>query len=132
MEDFDELKDKFARKLIKERKDLTISDVMTLIQPLAAEGVTCEPQLWTELANVILSTDLSKFTLQDLLNLSWSFGKVQMDLPADEDGNNFGRQADFWKKIIERGFAAEFREMKDNDYRSENVLPVLSKICVAL
>ena len=63
MEDFDELKDKFARKLIKERKELTITDVMTLIQPLAAEGVTCEPQLWTELANVVLSTDLSRFTL---------------------------------------------------------------------
>ena len=27
---------------------------------------------------------------------------------------------------------AEFRLMKDNDYRSENVLPVLSKVCVAL
>jgi hypothetical protein len=34
--------------------------------------------------------------------------------------------------VIERGLAVEFREMKDNDYRSENVLPVLSKICVAL
>ena len=57
---------------------------------------------------------------------------MQLDLPADEDGHNFGNQPDFWKKVIERGLAVEFREMKDNDYRSDNVLPVLSKICVAL
>ena len=43
MEDFDKLKDQFAKKLITEKKDLTIADVMVLIQPLAAEVVINEP-----------------------------------------------------------------------------------------
>lgn len=55
MEDFDKLKDQFARKLITEKKDLTIADVMVLIQPLAAEVVINEPEIWSILANIALS-----------------------------------------------------------------------------
>ena len=129
---FEGFKKSFAQTLVQERQNLTFADAVSLCQPLAAEEVIHEPIIWTVFANLALSENIEKMRYEDVVQLAWSIGKVQNDLPELENGENFKHQGDFWKMVVEKRMAMEMREMREDKYASEKCLPMLSTMCLIL
>ena len=73
---FETFKRSFAKLLANSRSEITLSDVLVLCQPLAAEEVVSEPIIWSAFANIVLSVDIDKLSLEDVIKLAWSMGKV--------------------------------------------------------
>ena len=125
---FEGFKKSFAQTLVAHRQELTFADAISLCQPLAAEEVTHEPIIWTTFANLALSENIEKVRYEDVIQLAWSIGKVQGDLPE----GIFKHQDDFWKLVVEQRMGMELREMRDDKYKSEQCLSMLSTMCLIL